>query len=95
MVVVISRHKATVEWIRERYDNIEKVLDHIKSPDDINGEIVIGNIPLHLAYKAKEIWNVSIDLPPELRGKDLSREQFLKLNPRIEKYKVIRLDEVE
>jgi len=93
--VIISRHKATIEWLQSKFGNDIPVIEHLSDPEMIRNKIVIGNIPIHLAVNAKEVWNVSIDLPPELRGKDLREEQFLKLNPRIEKYKVIRLDEVE
>ena len=93
MYVLVSRHKATIEWLRneKHFSEDIRVLSHISSPDEIEGKIVIGNIPIHLAHYAKEVWNVTIDLPPELRGSDLTYSQFLDCNPRMERYVVKKL----
>lgn len=79
--VIVTRHSGLVEFLREEgiIDQTATVLAHA-SPDQVRGCRVIGILPLALAAVAGCVEQPVLDLPPELRGKELStsevREHF-------------------
>ena len=73
--IVVTRHKALVEYLRELGIDVDKVVKHA-SPSDVKGKVVCGVLPHSLSCLAKEYWEVSLALPQELRGKELSKSQI-------------------
>jgi putative CRISPR-associated protein (TIGR02620 family) len=92
--VIVTRHKGAVEWLASL--GIKgPVLDHA-TRKDVAGKIVIGNIPLHLAEVAKEVWAISLpDLPKHLRGRDISADEMNQYGAYIRRYRVTRISEEE
>ena len=76
-VVVVTRHLALVEYLREEgiIDASALVTDHVSNSACISGRHVIGVLPVHLARYAACVTTIPLDLPPDLRGKELSLEQ--------------------
>jgi len=82
-VVIVSQHESTIKLLKTVFPEA-KVVSHINSPEDIpSGSLVIGNLPIHMV---SELINnrgcrfvlVSLDIPPELRGKELGEEELKK-----------------
>jgi len=48
---------------------------HVTDPEQIRGLHVIGPVPLHLAAEAESVVHIPLDIPPELRGVELTLEQ--------------------
>lgn len=69
--VIVTRHKALVQVLAEDFGITGRVVEHAL-PTDIIGKIVVGVLPLHLAAKAAKVGNLNLDLPAELRGKELT-----------------------
>ena len=83
---IVSRHAATLEWLREQgYEG--EVITHVANPEQISGQIVIGNLPLHLAARAALVGAVEFDLPAEMRGQELTLE-WMRANARVRWYTV-------
>lgn len=76
--IVVTRHAAFVELVRERglVGPEVRVFDHIDDPDVIMGKRVIGVLPLHLARFAAEVVVVELTMGPEDRGRDLPIERL-------------------
>ena len=74
--VVVTRHHALVEVLRERglIDDGVRVISHA-TVDDVRGRRVIGVLPMHLAAEAAEVVVVDLSLLAELRGQELSASQ--------------------
>ena len=74
--VVVTRHPALVEYLREEgvIDETTEIIEHA-SPDDVRGRHVIGVLPHHLSAEAASVTEVPLNLPPELRGQELTVEQ--------------------
>jgi putative CRISPR-associated protein (TIGR02620 family) len=74
--VVVTRHKALVEFLIEtkRIPAETPVLSHVTSKD-VEDKHVIGVLPLHLAALAATVTEIPLDIPAELRGKELDLEQ--------------------
>jgi hypothetical protein len=72
--VIVTRHASLVEVLREDYGYAGPVLAHATA-DDVRGKRVVGVLPLHLAAAAESVTEVTLNLPPELRGKELTVEE--------------------
>lgn len=90
--VIVSRHPGLVQYLRHIGLVGEDVpcLSHA-SPDDVRGKIVYGVLPLHLAAAAHEVVEIPLDIPAELRGKELTLEQMFQYAGEPYTYKVKRL----
>lgn len=77
MAIVITRHKALIEYLREigLVDNRTQISTHCNDVEEIRGRTVIGPLPLHLAAEAASIVNIPLQIPQEMRGKELTLEQ--------------------
>lgn len=71
--LIVTRHGGLVEWLAAQ-GIVAQVVAHV-SADDVRGKHVIGVLPLHLASLAASVTEVVLDLPAEMRGKELSKEQ--------------------
>jgi putative CRISPR-associated protein (TIGR02620 family) len=75
--IIVTRHPALVAVLAEDYGHTGPVLAHATA-DDVRGKAVIGVLPLHLAAEAESVTEVTLNLPPELRGKELSVDEVRK-----------------
>lgn len=78
---VITRHKALVSYLLDR-DIIKegeyKLIEHADYKD-VEGQDVIGVLPLQLASYAKSVTEVPLKLTPEMRGKELTFDEVEKV----------------
>ena len=74
--IVVTRHKALIEYLIETgmVTAETPVLSHVNA-EDVEGMHVIGVLPLHLAALAATVTEIPLDIPAELRGKELDLEQ--------------------
>ena len=75
----VSRHQGAVEWARRQGLEV-RLVSHLNPGDVRPGQRVIGTLPAHLAAEvclAGGIYlHLCLDLPPLLRGQDLSADQM-------------------
>ena len=92
MSIVVTRHPGLLAVLKEKGIVTEeaRVLSHVTA-EEVRGQHVIGVLPLALAAEAETITEVSLNLPPELRGKELSEEQVRAFMTGINTYTVRRL----
>jgi len=91
MAVIVTRHAGLVTWLAQR-GIVGEVLTHVPGPEQIEGQVVYGALPLHLAAYAKEI--VTVDMPllaAAQRGIDLTPEQMDEAGATMARYRVQRL----
>lgn len=87
--VIVTRHLGTVEWLH-RQGVSGRVISRA-TPEDVDGNIVVGNPPLHLAYLAKKVGIVDLpDLPGRLRGRELSANQMETYGAKVTWYTITR-----
>lgn len=89
--IVVTRHPALVEYLKEMeiIDGNERVITHA-TEDDVRGKDVIGVLPLSLASVANSVTEVTLNLTPEMRGKELSLEEVRSIAGEIIKYTMIK-----
>lgn len=74
--VIVTRHQALVEYLIEigLASTHSRVIEHA-TEFDVAGRRCIGVLPLRLALLASSVVEIPLNLPPELRGKELSLDQ--------------------
>ena len=71
MKVLVTRHEALVEYFSNMGITFDKVITHATA-EEVTRNDVYGVLPLHLASLANTVTTVDMDLPAEMRGKELS-----------------------
>lgn len=96
--LVITRHPGAVQWVRHLLDHeVVESLPHLYTEDIDPNACYYGVFPLNLAAAicaaGAECWALTLDMPPELRGQELSAEQLQRLGASLVRYDVRRLAE--
>ena len=90
--VIVTRHAGLVEWLK-RLGVEGEVVSHADE-DTVRGKRVYGVLPFRLAALADEFVEVSVDVPAELRGKELTADDIDSLNPQVTAWRVFYDNEV-
>jgi CRISPR-associated protein Csx16 len=94
----VSRHPGARDWAAEEGVSVDAVIAHL-DPDTVQpGDTVIGTLPIHLAARVCQrggrYLHLSLELPPEQRGRELSAADLRQCGARLEEFRVtaVRLD---
>ncbi|MCD6450307.1 MAG: hypothetical protein J7L34_07360 [Thermotogaceae bacterium] len=95
--LIVTRHQALLRLLQELriVTNDTQVVTHIESAEMLEDKVVVGNLPLNLAANCKEVWSPVLNVPKELRGKELSFEELKKYFLGLARFKVEYLGPVE
>lgn len=87
--IVVTRHKALYEYLiyNGYVDSETKVISHATT-EDVRGKHVYGVLPMRLASEASLLTEVSMEIPFEKRGVELSVEDIETFHPTLTTYKV-------
>lgn len=89
----ITRHRGAVEWAQRHGLSIDRHIVHLDPAEVRPGDVVIGTLPVNLAAevcaRGARYLNLSLDLPPEARGRELSADDLERYGARIEEYQVV------
>lgn len=90
--VVVTRHPALVEYLTELgvVPADTEVVTHATA-EQVRGRHVFGVLPLHLAAEAASVTEVTLHVPAELRGVELTLEQVRQFAGPLVEYKVSRV----
>lgn len=95
---LITRHPGAIEWANRQGLQVDKQLAHLTPALVQPGDLVIGTLPVNLAAEVCErggrFYNLSLDLPPEARGRELSADDLERYGARIEGYLIQQSTEV-
>ena len=88
----ITRHPGAREWAAQEGVRVDEQVDHLDVTLIGPGDLVIGSLPVNLAAevcaRGGRYFHLSLDLPQEWRGRELSAEDMRRLGARIEEYRV-------
>lgn len=89
-VFFISRHPGASEWATRQNIKVDQLISHLDPADIRPGDTIIGTLPVNLAAevcsRGGRFFNLSLDLPPEARGMELSADEMEKYGARIEEF---------
>lgn len=93
----ISRHSGAAEWLRQQGRQADRLVDHL-DPERVNaGDIVMGTLPVNLAARicarGARYFHLSLDLPAQWRGRELSAEDMQRFGAALEEYRVFPVGE--
>lgn len=91
----ITRHPGARRWAEVHNLLVDRYCTHLDPSEIQPGDTVIGTLPVHLAAAVcsagASYINLSIDLPAHTRGKELSCEQLMQFNARLEAFHTERI----
>ncbi len=90
--VIVSRHPAAIEFIRQFSEWHDAPAIESATADDVRDAVVAGNLPMHLAALAREVWAVEFTGAPP-RGAEYSLEAMIAAGAVLRCYQVRRLSE--
>ena len=71
MKVLVTRHEVLVQYFANMGITFDKVITHATAEDVMDND-AYGVLPLHLASLANTVTTIDMNLPVEMRGKELS-----------------------
>jgi CRISPR-associated protein Csx16 len=88
----VTRHDGAIQWAYKAGHKATKMTQFDVSIVQ-GGDIVIGTLPVHLAgevlKRGGKYWHLSMEVPMEFRGKELTAEQMNEFGARLEEYRVL------
>ncbi len=88
----ISRHPGAIEWAARQHMQVDRRIAHLDPTIVKAGDTVIGSLPVNLAAqvcaKGAAYWHLSLELPAELRGQELSADDLARRGARVEQFNV-------
>lgn len=91
----ITRHPGARQWAKQQQLAIDRYCTHLDPAEVTAGDTVIGTLPINLAAAictaGARYFNLSIDLPADARGKELSSEELARFNARLEEFHAKRI----
>lgn len=94
---LVTRHPGAVQWLERKGIRAEQVV-HLDPAALLPGDVVIGNLPVHLAAEACQrgvrYFHLVVDLPGHMRGKEIPADLLDRFNARLVSYQCSEADEV-
>jgi CRISPR-associated protein Csx16 len=93
--IFVSRHPGAVEWARRRGLHVDAWVTHLDPAKIGAGDTAIGSLPLHIAAQVcaqgARFLHLSLDIPAEWRGRELSADELETAEARLEEFFVRKL----
>ncbi len=90
--IFISRHPGAREWAAEEGISVDRQVTHFDPETVQPNDVVIGTLPVHLAARVCQrggrYLHLSLELPPDWRGRELSAADLRRFGARLEAYQV-------
>jgi CRISPR-associated protein Csx16 len=91
----ITRHRGAVEWAARHGIAVDQWVAHLDPADVQAGDVVVGTLPVNLAAEVcahgARYLNLSLDLPAEARGRELTAEDLERYGATLEEFIVGRV----
>ncbi|HRD65596.1 MAG TPA: CRISPR-associated protein Csx16 [Candidatus Competibacter sp.] len=88
----VSRHPGARDWAAKEGFAVDRQVAHLDPGTIQPGDVVIGTLPVHLAARVCQrggrYLHLSLELPLEWRGRELSAADLRQLGARLEEYRV-------
>ncbi|MBK1646705.1 CRISPR-associated protein Csx16 [Thiocapsa imhoffii] len=98
-IYFVTRHPGAYDWAFAEGLQVDAVVAHLDPAIIQPGDQIIGSLPVNLAAevctRGGRYLHLSLDLPPDLRGEELSIEQMRTCGARIEEYRILPVNRHE
>jgi CRISPR-associated protein Csx16 len=93
----VSRHPGALAWAKSQRLQIDQHASHLDAALVHSGDTVIGTLPVHLAARVcaqgAAFYNLTLDLPEQWRGRELSAAALTACNARLERFHIAHADD--
>lgn len=90
----VTRHQGAIEWAKQQSIVVDKQMEHLDLALITSNDIVIGSLPVNLAAeicsKNSRYIHLSLDVPLDMRGKELTVEDMNICKARLEEFKITK-----
>lgn len=90
----VTRHPGARDWAQDEGVRVDQVVIHLDPTSIEPGDTVIGSLPVNLAAEVCDrggrYLHLSLDLPADLRGRELSAEDMRRVGARVEEFRILR-----
>ena len=95
-VYLVSRHKGAVDWMDHMGHRYDAHLTHLTDYKALSaGDTIVGSLPINIVADLCELGvkyqHLSLYIPEQLRGVELTAEQLSALDAKLEQYEVKRV----
>ncbi len=92
----ITRHAGAIQWAKLQQLQFDIHLEHLLNIDELNaGDVIIGTLPINLVAQLNErgvrYIHLSLEIPADLRGVELTAEQLQQCKASLEEFAVQKL----
>ena len=92
----ITRHPGAIEWAKQNLLHYDVHAAHLLDLSLLqSGDTVVGTLPINLVNQLNQSGvgyiHLSLEIPPSLRGVELTAEQLRSCNASLEKFEVNKL----
>ena len=95
----VTRHPGAREWAERQGFRVDVHTRHLDVAAIERGDVVLGTLPVNLAAavqaRGARYLHLSLDIPADLRGHELSAVQMAQAGARLEEYRVMRIEPEE
>ncbi len=92
----VTRHPGAREWAEQQGIAVERFIKHLEPNAVKAGDVVIGSLPMNLVAqvcaKGARYLHLSLDLPIEARGRELTAEEMCCYGAHVEEYWAERIE---
>lgn len=87
---LITRHLGARQWVQEEGIVVDAQLDHLEVDQVRAGDVVVGSLPVNLAAavcaRGGRYFHLSLELPLDWRGRELSPDDMWRFGARLEEF---------
>ncbi len=91
----VTRHPGALDWACAKGIAFDTHVVHLDPTDIHPGDTVIGSLPVNLAAevcaRGAQYWNLSLQLEPTDRGRELSAADLERCGAIVERYDIRRI----
>lgn len=88
----VSRHPGALEWAARQRLNVTHFVPHLDTSRIQPGDSVLGSLPVNLAAqvcaKGARYWHLSLEVPSNLRGHELSADDLQRLRATLQPFHI-------
>ena len=92
----VSRHSGALEWATRQNLAVDRFVSHLNMNDVQRGDHVYGILPVELAAEVcrreARFFALCVSVTAEQRGYDLTADDLLGLNARLQEYHIVELE---
>ena len=94
MKYLVTRHQGAKQWVEEQGIVIDELIVHLDATQLQSGDTVIGTLPINIVATLNNngirYFHLSLNLPANARGKELTADDMTRFGAKLEEYQAVK-----